>query len=71
MLSLALVNLGLAADYVINVVHDEIVAHAPDKIVQHVADDIERVMRWAADEILSPWGIPGDAEVKISKRWGK
>lgn len=71
MISLALISLDIASEYVIDVVHDELVAHCPDELVPEVRADIEKKMLAAADRLLAPWDIPGGCEVKVAKRWGK
>lgn len=64
-------TLDVASDFVIDVVHDELVALCPDDQVEAVSNDIKIKMLRAADRLLAPWEIPSGVDVKVSKRWGK
>lgn len=71
MIALAIKNLTLAEPYMVNLIHDELVAHCPEGLAEDVKNDIEQCMLDAANAILGPWGIPAEVESKTTKRWGK
>lgn len=71
MIALAIAKLDIAEGYLVNLIHDELVAHCPEDQAESVALDIENSMLEAANAILGPWGLPAEVEVKVTKRWGK
>ena len=71
MIALAITKLGFAERYMVNLIHDELVAHCPESLAEAVKFDIEECMLEAANQILGPWEIPAEVESKVTKRWGK
>lgn len=65
----AVLGMGVAGNFIVNLVHDEIVAHAPEHLADAVAADIVRSMKAAASRVLEPWGVPVDVEVTIAGCW--
>ena len=59
------------ADRLLNMVHYELVAHCPEEQTESVKSEIEKCILDAANQVLGPWGIPAEVDVKVSKRWGK
>lgn len=53
--------------FVVNQIHDEILCVAPDAEAEHVAAELVRCMREAAEEVLSPFGVPVAVDVVRGK----
>lgn len=60
-----------ARSYLVNAVHDELLAVCPEGEAKLVADQIRGAMIVAMDRVLSPWGIPSDADAGIHGYWTK
>lgn len=60
-----------ARSYLVNAVHDELIAIAPTHEAQLVSDQIRGAMIKAMDLVLAPWGIPSGADAGISQYWTK
>ena len=60
-----------ARSYLVNAVHDEVIAICPRDEIQGVSEQIRSAMIAAMDRVLKPWGIPGRVDVSISQFWTK
>ena len=58
-----------AADYMINIVHDELVFEVPDDRLEEVQAQAEAMMQATAAELLDPFGIPVEAESSVGDVW--
>ena len=60
-----------ARSFLVNVVHDELIAICPADQAQLVGQQIKSAFITAMDRAFERWGIPSDAEVSVGQYWSK